>query len=348
MNATARWIAIVLIPVLLAPLAAQDPAPSVSGETLRRWTDDLDHPEYARRQAATQQLVEAGVAAVPVVRAAAESASLEVVMRSLYVLSRLSLQQNADAERLASDALAELAASSDRRVAGRAREELHRQRRRWIRRLERLGASVSESAGVVTAISFSGEVVRDDDLSLLRRFPEVVSLSLGGTNIGDAGMKHVACLRKLERLDLYRTQVGDDGLRHIKNLPHLKSLPMGETRVTDAGLAHVQDMTQLEYLGLRGDDITDAGLVHLQKLKNLTGLYLGETKVTDAGLPRLSHLEEMGYLRLHTMRVSDAGLVHLRGMKRLTRLDIYNTDITDDGVSRLKQWFPRCNIVHTQ
>jgi hypothetical protein len=347
MNWTARWFVVTAAIVSLHTAArAEEVAASRPEEaSLRTWADDLDADSYGARETAARELIRAGAAAVPFVRRAGESKSLEAIARAVHILSRIASAADDDGRRQAEEALRELAASSDRRVADRASEEIRQRQVRRVAQLELLGARVYWESGTITRIYFSGSIVKDEDLSLLRHFPDVISLSLGGTNIGDAGMRHVTCLKKLERLDLFQSQVGDEGLKQIATMRSLKSLPMGRTKVTDAGLAHLRPMTQLEYLGLRGDNITDKGLVHLKPLKNLTGLYLGETKVTDAGLPHLAHLEQMEYLRLHTLRVSDAGLPHLRGMKNLTRIDVYDTDISDAGVNQLKAWLPDCNVV---
>lgn len=348
MNSIIRLITFALATTPLISPTEQAKSRQSTEKSVRQWIADLDSDDYAARQSAVRELVRAGSVAVPAVRNAAASSSLEVVVRSVRILSRMTLTGDAATKRLAHDALTRLAASSDRRVAYRATHEISRQQRRFIAQLKSLGASANEAPGPVTTISFNGSKVKDDDLSILRHFPDVVSLSLSSTKIGDVGMKHVASLKKLERLDLYRSQVGNEGLKHIKTLRNLTSLPMGETKVTDAGLVHLRHMTQLEYLGLRGDNITDAGLVHLKLLTNLTGLYLGETKVTDTGLPHISHMKKMQYLRLDTVRVTDAGLVHLRGMTQLTRIDVYDTGISDQGVQRLKKWFPNCNVVKTK
>ncbi|MEQ8789809.1 MAG: hypothetical protein RIC55_26180 [Pirellulaceae bacterium] len=345
MHAFARLIALTLILIPLLPLGAQQQENPPEEASLRRWADELDDESYGVRESATRRLAQAGAAAVPFLHRAGESDSLESIVRSVHILSRMIAGSDEEAKRQAVDALAELAASSDRRTADRAREAIIQRQARHVAQLERLGARAYWQSGTVVKIYCSNSKIEDDDLALLRHFPDLVTLSLNGANITDAGMKHVTCLRKLERLDLFHTQVGDAGLEHLATMKSLKWLPMGQTKVTDAGLAHLRSLTQLEYLGLRGDDITDKGLAHLGPLTNLTGLYLGETKVTDAGLHHIAHLRQMDYLRLHTLRVSDAGLVHLRGMKNLTRIDAYDTDITDKGVKQLQEWFPSCQIV---
>jgi hypothetical protein len=345
MKSIGRWLVLTTAVFSFTAVAEEGAALRPDHASLKQWADDLDAESYSTREFATRRLASAGALAIPFVHRAAQSKSLEAIVRAVHILSQIASAGEDDARRQAETALHELADSTDRRVADRAREEIRRRQAQLVAQLERLGARVYWEGDRISRIYFSGDTVKDEDLALLRNFPDVVSLSLNSTSIGDAGMKHVTCLKKLERLDLFQTQVGDEGLKPISAMRSLTWLPMGRTKVTDVGLAHLRPMTQLEYLGLRGDNITDEGLMHLKPLTNLTGLYLGETKVTDAGLPHLAHLKQMEYLRLHTMRVSDAGLVHLRGLPNLTRIDVYDTDISDDGVKQLREWFPTCQIV---
>ena len=62
-----------------------------------------------------------------------------MLVRSVQILSHLSLEGDAAARQAADNALNELAASSDRRVAAVAQEEIGRQQMQWIARLEQLG-----------------------------------------------------------------------------------------------------------------------------------------------------------------------------------------------------------------
>ena len=90
-----------------------------------------------------------------------------------------------------------------------------------------------------------------------------MSLHLGGTDVTDAGLAHLAGLASLQRLHLEKT------------------------RVTDAGLAHLAGLENLSYLNLYQTAVTDAGLAHLEGLKNLKSVYLWQSKVTPDGAERL-------------------------------------------------------------
>ena len=103
----------------------------------------------------------------------------------------------------------------------------------------------------------------DGELGILKDMKNLVWLHLGGTDVTDNGLPHLAGLTSLTRLHLERT------------------------KVSDAGLVHLKDLQNLAYLNLYQTDITDAALVHLGGLNGLKNLYLWKTKVTKAGVAKL-------------------------------------------------------------
>ena len=103
----------------------------------------------------------------------------------------------------------------------------------------------------------------DGELGVLKDLGDLVSLHLGGTDVTDAGLVHLAGLTALKRLHLEKT------------------------KVSDAGLAHLASLESLSYLNLYQTGVTDAGLAHLEGLKNLKSLYLWQTQVTPDGAEKL-------------------------------------------------------------
>ena len=103
----------------------------------------------------------------------------------------------------------------------------------------------------------------DGELAMLRDLGRLVSLHLGGTDVTDKGLAHLAGQAALKRLHLEKT------------------------KVSDAGLAHLAGWESLSYLNLYQTEVTDAGLAHLEGLKSLKNLYLWQTKVTPEGAEKL-------------------------------------------------------------
>ena len=106
----------------------------------------------------------------------------------------------------------------------------------------------------------------DSELGVLKKLPNVVSLNLGGTDVTDKGLTHLASLTSLTRLHLEKARVSDSGLAHLKNL------------------------RGLTYLNLYGTNVSDEGLRHLEGFKNLRKLYLWQTKATPAGVKKLQQI----------------------------------------------------------
>jgi hypothetical protein len=66
-------------------------------------------------------------------------------------------------------------------------------------------------------------------------------LRLHRWNVSDAGLKELAGLRNLQRLDLWGTQVTDAGVEHLKGLTKLQVLQLDRTQVTDEGVKRLQE-----------------------------------------------------------------------------------------------------------
>ncbi len=109
-----------------------------------------------------------------------------------------------------------------------------------------------------------------------------------GEEAGDDQLLKLAPLAdQVTWLNLAGTNVGDAGLRHLSQLQNLTSLHLEETRVGDVGLAHLENLEHLVYLNLYGTHVSDVGLVHLERLKRLEELYLWRTQVSQEGAGRL-------------------------------------------------------------
>ncbi|MEX2120738.1 MAG: hypothetical protein WD847_14195 [Pirellulales bacterium] len=161
----------------------------------------------------------------------------------------------------------------------------------------------------------------DRDLVVFEKLPGVTTLELGrNPGITDVGLIHLAGLKKLRVLYLYRTGVTGPGLKHLGALSNLESLSLDHSLVRDEGLAHLRNLAKLRWLQLSNTKITDNGLMHLSAIRSLENLGLSNTDVTDAGLE---------YLR------------QLHGLKDLS---LHGTNVTGKGVADLKKAIPNCTI----
>lgn len=138
----------------------------------------------------------------------------------------------------------------------------------WVRDL--LGVrSLSHVAAVHLGAGFehANPLSRESDsgLVVLRDFPRLQRLELGGPRFTDEGIVHLQELKRLEHLELRCTKITDAGLEQLKGLTRLRTLELYGTQVSDAGLEHLAHWPHLQRLGLRGTQVTDDGVKKLQE-----------------------------------------------------------------------------------
>lgn len=117
--------------------------------------------------------------------------------------------------------------------------------------------------------------------------PAITTLRLGGSGaLTDDGVRLLAQLPHLERLDLSGTAISDDGVRHLAAIPTLRHLSLAWTRVTDAGVGTLGALRALERIDLDGTHTGDGAIAACAGLPLLSH-FAGGQLVTDDGLPRL-------------------------------------------------------------
>ncbi len=178
--------------------------------------------------------------------------------------------------------------------------------------------------GEITHLTFVGDTVTDADLELLDSVPDLTTLSLVKTAVTDHGLKHLANLKRIERLTLSRCEtIGDAGLSHVASLTTLTALELLYLpNIDDEGLKHLGSLKRLERLEVNsGGGITDEGLKHLGQLTSLKWLTLRHLpKVTDEGLKHLEPLKNLQTLSLSTAGLTIDCLQHVRKLKGLKSL----------------------------
>jgi uncharacterized protein (TIGR02996 family) len=208
--------------------------------------------------------------------------------------------------------------------------------------MRRRGAEWWDTHGAwVTHLTLCGEC-RDAALQRLApRFTRLARLSFqgaweGGRSVTDEGVKALAGLTQLRRLDLADSTVTDAGLQTLATLTRLQSLNLSRTGVTDEGLAVVVHLQRLRELWLTATAVTDAGLGALAGLRQLGTLALGFcVGITGTGLKYLAGLSRLQTLILLGCPILDAGLKELATLKRLRCLNLGRPDVTDDGLRQL-------------
>lgn len=190
----------------------------------------------------------------------------------------------------------------------------------WLRRA--LGEEYFRevvAVGLATGHFTQPPKATDADLAIFQTLGDVTMVELGGNpGITDAGLIHLAGLKKLRILYLYRTEIRGPGLQHLPR--NLESLSLQHAPAGDEGLIHLKSLPKLRWLNLSNTKITDDGLRHLSALRSLEDLSLANTDITDQGLE------------------------HLKGSKGLNSLSVGGTNVTGRGVADFQKALPSCRV----
>ena len=180
--------------------------------------------------------------------------------------------------------------------------------------------------------------------ALLGEVDDLKEVSLAGTRAGDADL---ASLRgtPIEILRLNGCNVTHRGLRYLADLPQLRRLDLGSTTVTDAGLGHLKEMPQLQYVGFHGTRLSGSGLAHLAELPRLRELYLRQATISGTCLGQLSRLGQLKRLSLDSASITDSAINYLTRLESLEEVRFENTRITPEGAARLRAKLPGCEVI---
>lgn len=333
----------VLLPVVAS---AQDDGQRESpgrrkNDSIRRWIQELDSDNFAARETATHNLIDAGSAATSSLANTAAGESAEARWRVMVVLKALCRSDHRPTQAAAVSALEQVARSPNHTVASLAARVLRAHRQAWRQRaiaeIRKLGGGVSIESGQVRQVRLgSNWKGAESGLANLRAIPELNRLDLGNSKIDGSGLVHLKSLNKLSYLSLKHLRIDGAALRHLAGLTQLESLGLDDTPVTDAAIAHLKCLTKLKVLWLNRSHVTDAGLRHLKGLKNLTKLDLSGTRIAGPGLVHLKDLANLRFVSLQYVKLGDSALKYLSDLKQLESLGLDDTLVSDAGVVHLE------------
>lgn len=128
-------------------------------------------------------------------------------------------------------------------------------------------------------LGFSDGPLTNRQIASIAECRSLRSLALGNAECSDKGLLALTGLTDLESLDLRGTNVTDDGIKHLARLKKLKriELPSG---VSDEALKTLRQLEDLESIELvfPGKGITESGLQSLKALPRLREIRVYSTK----------------------------------------------------------------------
>jgi hypothetical protein len=107
-------------------------------------------------------------------------------------------------------------------------------------------ASSVESLLQFKFLDFSDSVLDDDDIGPISSLPEIQSLVLSRTNIGDPSCKQIGQMKNLTYISFSETRITDAGISDITRLPSLSSLDLTGTRITGVTFSHLHEVIHNE------------------------------------------------------------------------------------------------------
>jgi len=250
------------------------------------------------------------------------------------------------------------------------------------KRLTAKGAEVTESKGVVTALTIrDGSKWTDAEFRQITMLRHLKMLSLSD-GLNNDRLAQLASLAELEYLQTNLAQVTDEGIKplaRLKNLKNLKFFHPGKS-FSGTGLAHLAEMPNLERLTVAGsmafnDDgmaavakltrltefrtwhggPTNEGVKKLKQLKNLQSLYLGQRLTyklpacpTDETIAILVEMKSLESLQLDEARLTFAALGQLKQLPALKKLTLGGIDMPKKDVARLQRELPQTKIQWTE
>ena len=245
-------------------------------------------------------------------------------------------------------------------AAAQSPTEFRLSRKQALDNLQKLHAEIKKGPdGNVISVGFQDSValadsgfeprdLTNDDLRLVRSFPEIKQLRVAGcANITDRGLESIRNLTKLERLDLHGTSTTGPGIqRNLAGMTHLRRLKLASVPVGDDDIKFLTRFKELQNLNLWATNITDRGLKNLAESTSIEVLLLGKIAISDNGVQHVSKMKSLKVLNFSDVPITDAAIDSLCQLTQLKAIRLIRTKITEDGASRLRAALPSCRVVH--
>ncbi len=196
----------------------------------------------------------------------------------------------------------------------------------------------------LTALKHRSNVVSDTGMEYLAEASELDSLLIQDFKITSQSGQHIAKLKKLTQLEIFRCQAfGTDGVLALQGLDlerlTLRDLP----DVSDAAMELLNHLPNLKRLYLHElSSVSDAGLKNLASLKSLELLDIWSiVGMTDATVGAIATLPNLKELSIRSTSISDASIEKLMSMPKLQSLTLKdNASVSDEAIKKLatRKW----------
>ncbi len=197
-----------------------------------------------------------------------------------------------------------------------------------IKNLKRLGLNNTKitDEGIATLKAFDNlerldigynPQLTDKCLPALVEMKSLKYLDLHYTKITDEGLKTLAKMDFLTGLHLVSTKTTATGLKHLATLKNLERLQVDGQTVDKDSFPVVLGLKKLKYLGMNVSDseyvsLGDADFKKLEVLTDLQRLAVYQWKITEESLPTIKGFKKLEYVELGRTQIKPASLDQLR------------------------------------
>jgi len=192
----------------------------------------------------------------------------------------------------------------------------------------------------LVVLKHRSNVVSDSGMEYLANAGELDSLLIQDFKITSQSGQHIAKLKKLTQLEIFRCQgFGTDGVLALQGLDlerlTLRDLP----DVSDAAMELLNHLPKLKRLYLHElGSLSDEGLKNLASLSSLEVLDIWSiVGMTDATIDAIATLPNLKELSIRSTSITDASIDKLLAMPKLQSLTLKdNASISEEAIKKLE------------
>ena len=161
-------------------------------------------------------------------------------------------------------------------------------------------STISTSVPQLKFLKIPQTNITDVGLSFISKLQMLESLDISDCQVTDVGAKYVPNLVSLKHLNMNRCRkVTNAGVFHIAKLRKLNKLDMGGfSQITDIAVSYISNVSSLRVLELQGCALlTDTSLQHISKLKHLHKLNIAlNRQLTKVGMEHISGMKHLKWV----------------------------------------------------
>lgn len=197
----------------------------------------------------------------------------------------------------------------------------------------------------IAVLNFDKLPITNAGLKNIEHLTGLVGLELRDTDIGDAGLEHIAKVRSLECLDLDSTNITAVGVASLKPLNNMLTLSLARNPIGGSCLTVMRSFPRLRILDIKQMRLTDKSLLSLIGMNNLEDLDVSNNRdITASGLSQLASLRKLRGLHIEGTDVQPQDASVFRNFPHLELLYIGGSSFVDADGPKWHKVLPQVKV----